>query len=394
MSNHLNLNPNRRRVIGLIGGGMVLASTGLAGCSNTYPDTAVQPWYAAAEHADVRRFMLSYALLAPNPHNRQPWVADLRRKDEITLVCDKERLLPETDPFGRQILIGCGAFIELAVIAAAERGVRVQVEAFPEGEPSSKELPGGYIVARLILTADSTLQRDPLFTQIRRRRTNKNVYDNTRQLPPSLWQEFKSSAATHNLHSGEVIDVARKQQMQKLTRESFQTEMTTSRTWLETAHLLRVGPAEIKQHRDGIGIMGTMARLLNSVGMFDRFETPSPGSSGYKRVMERWLPFETGSGYFWIASRGNSRLSQFVSGRAYVRAHLQATANGVEMHPLSQPLQEFAEVRPQNIAIYPLLGLNPAEHTLQMLARVGYSSVPAQPTPRRDLEQMIKLSQA
>jgi hypothetical protein len=394
MSIHLNHNPQRRRVIGLIGGGMVLASTGLAGCSNTYPETAVEPWYATAEHADVRRFMLSYALLAPNPHNRQPWLADLRRDGEITLVCDKARLLPETDPFGRQILIGCGAFIELAVIAAAERGVRVQVEAFPDGEPGSKELPGGYVVARLILMPDATLQRDPLFTQIRRRRTNKNVYDNTRQLPTSLWQEFKSSAATHGLETGEIIDAARKEQMQKLTRDSFITEMTTSRTWLETAHLLRVGPAEIKQHRDGIGIMGAMARVLNSVGMFDRFETPLPGSTGYKRVMERWLPFETGSGYLWIASRGNSRLSQVLSGRVYVRSHLQATAKGVEMHPLSQPLQEFAEVRPQNIAIYPLLGLNPADYTLQMLARVGYSLAPAQPTPRLDLEQMIKLSQA
>jgi hypothetical protein len=392
MSKNTNHNPGRRRAIGLIGGGVVLASAGLAGCSTSYPELAVRPWYASVEHADVRRFMLAHALLAPNPHNRQPWLADLCRNDEITLVCDKDRLLPETDPFGRQILIGCGAFIELAVIAAAERGYRVRVEAFPEGEPASQELPGGNIVARLVLSADASIQRDPLFAQIRRRRTNKNTYDNTRQVPASVWSQFASSANAYGLLSGEVSDSARMDQMRKLTRASFQTEMTTTRTWLETAHLLRVGPAEIERHRDGIGIMGNMPRLLNSIGMFDRFETPAPGSSGYARVMERWLPFETGSGYFWIASSGNTRRSQFESGRAYVRAHLQATASGVDMHPLSQALQEFAEVRSQYDAMYPLLGLDPALNTIQMLARVGYGTVAAQPTPRRDLAQMINVS--
>ncbi len=388
MSNH---NPGRRRAIGLIGGGVVLASTGLAGCSTTYPEASVRPWYASAEQADVRRFMLAHALLAPNPHNRQPWLADLRRNDEITLVCDKDRLLPETDPFGRQILIGCGAFIELAVIAAAERGYRVRVESFPEGEPASQELPGGYIVARLVLSVDSALQRDPLFAQIRRRRTNKNMYDNARQLPESLWPQLASRANAHGLLAGKIVDSNRIEEMRKLTRTSFQTEMTTPRTWLESARLLRIGPTEIEQHRDGISIMGTMPRLLNSIGMFDRFEVPTPGSTGYTRVMERWLPFETGSGYFWIASQGNSRRSQLDCGRAYVRAHLQATANGVDMHPLSQALQEFAEVRPQYDAIYPLLGLNPAVNTIQMLARVGYGTVAAQPTPRRDLTQMLKV---
>ena len=85
----------------------------LAGCGDGMPDVAVRPWTEPGDPADLRRWMLAHALLAPNPHNRQPWLADLRRDGEITLVCDGERLLPETDPFGRQIVIGCGAFIEL-----------------------------------------------------------------------------------------------------------------------------------------------------------------------------------------------------------------------------------------------------------------------------------------
>ncbi len=390
MPHRSNLYLNRRRAIELVGGGLVLASATLAGCSSAYPAASVQAWQMSADDADVRRFMLAHALLAPNPHNRQPWLADLRRADEITLVCDKDRLLPETDPFGRQILIGCGAFIELAVIAAAQRGYRVQVLPFPDGEPAAGELPGGYAVARLVLSRDASTPRDPLFAQVRRRHTHKGTYDNARQVPSELWQLLASNSRGFGLLAGEIVEPAGIEQVRAITRASFEIEMITPRTWLESARLFRIGPSEIEQHRDGISMMGVMPRLASSLGLFDRFEVPARGSSTFARAMERWTPQETCSGYHWIASRGNSRHAQLDSGRAYVRAHLQASAAGLDMHPLSQALQEFAEVRPQYDALHRLLGFDPAQTTIQMLARVGYGTTPAVPTPRRELARLVR----
>ncbi len=142
----------RRQFIRLLGGGAVLAAgVPLAGCAGGLPDAAVAAWSSAGAETDTRRFMLAHALLAPNPHNRQPWLADLSVPDRITLVCDGERLLPETDPFGRQILVGCGAFVELAVIAASQRGRAVTVTAFPDGAPSPTAMPRGTRVATLQL---------------------------------------------------------------------------------------------------------------------------------------------------------------------------------------------------------------------------------------------------
>ncbi len=381
--------PTRRRAIGLVGGGVVLASAALAGCSSAFPDAAVQAWQASPDAGDVRRFMLAHALLAPNPHNRQPWLADLRRDGEISLVCDKDRLLPETDPFGRQILIGCGAFIELAVIAAAERGFRIDVLAFPDGEPGAQQLPGGRIVARLLLKADAALPRDALFAQIRRRHTNKAAYDNDRAVPGSLLQQFAATAQMSGLLGGDIVGAQRLAAVRSIARAAFETEMSTPRTWLESAHLMRIGPGEIEKHRDGISLMGLLPRVMSSVGLFDRFEVPVRGTSNFKRVTERFQAEETGSAYFWIASQGNSRRSQLDAGRAYVRAHLQATAAGVDMHPQSQSIQEFAEVRRQFHALHQLLGFDPAQVTVQMLARVGYGMVAAQGTPRRALAGML-----
>ena len=328
----------RRRFIALVGGGAVLAAAPLAGCSSTYPAAAVQAWQAPSEATDIRRWMLAHGLLAPNPHNRQPWSADLRRDGEITLVCDGERLLPETDPFGRQILIGCGAFIELAVMAAAERGHGVRVALFPDGEPGPRELPRGRTVARLSLTRDAATRKDPLFAQIRRRHTHKGAFDNARRVPAEVWQALTSSAIDSGLLAGTVNDAQTMTTLRRITRDSFETEMLTPRTYLESARLMRIGPDEIERHRDGIALTGAMVRLMAGVGLFDRFEVPQRGSSNYKQTMNRWSVFETGSGYFWIASRGNARAAQSDSGRAYVRAHLQATAAGVDMHPLSQAL--------------------------------------------------------
>lgn len=390
MTNQTPPNPTRRAAIALMGGGFVLASTGLAGCSGAYPSAAVQPWQSAPAEEDPRRFMLAHALLAPNPHNRQPWLADLRREGEISLTCDKDRLLPETDPFGRQILIGCGAFIELAVIAAAERGFRVLVQLFPDGEPGAQELPGGRVVARLTLATDSTIARDPLFPQISRRRTNKGAYDESQPIPELSVARLLRSAQSGGLATGLVQDAAHRAQLRNITRAAFEAEVTTARTWLESAHLLRIGPGEIEQHRDGISIMGALARLASALGLYDRFEVPARGSSGFERTMEVWRPQESGSGYFWIASRGNSRRSQVDCGRLYVRAQLEATALGLDMHPLSQTLQEFPEVRPHHDAVHRRLGFDPAQSTVQMLARVGYGHKPAQASPRRALGQLLR----
>lgn len=383
---------DRRRFIGLIGGGFVVAAAPLAsGCSTAPPESVLAPWQLPplpAAGSDPRRFMLAHALLAPNPHNRQPWLADLRRPGEITLVCDQGRLLPETDPFGRQILIGCGAFIELAVLAGAECGQRVTVEPFPDGEPAATALPGGHRVARLKLTPDAGVARDPLLAQIPRRHTNKSAYDNARAVAAPLWQQLGEGARAHGLLAGAVTDSAAMNRVRDIARASWEIEMTTSRTWLESAHLLRIGPDEVAKHRDGITLMSLVPRIGSAVGAFDRFEVPARGSSNFQRAMQRFAAYETGSGFFWIASRGNSRTAQLASGRAYVRAHLQATASGLDMHPLSQALQEFAEVREPYLALHRQLGFEPAATTVQMLARVGYGLKPEGPSPRRDITTM------
>jgi len=381
---------SRRSFIHLVGGGAVLAAIApLTGCSSEFPEEALQPWRAPDREADTRRFMLAHALLAPNPHNLQPWIADLREPGRIHLTCDGDRLLPETDPFGRQILIGCGAFIELAVIAATQRGISVRVELFPDGAPADQELPKGSRVATLILGEPGSTPTDPLFAQIVRRHTRKTAYASDRMVPEALAQNWAETASRLSLRSG-VAAGAAMDPIRRITREAYEIEATTANTWLESARLMRIGPDAIAANPDGIALNSLMVRSLHTVGLFDPTEVPVKGSKTLERVMERWVPFETGSGFFWLASRGNTRPAQVAAGRVYVRSHLLATAAGVDMHPLSQALQEFPEMRGPYEAIHKTLGLTGSGETLQMLSRVGFALEPRGPSPRRKLDSMLR----
>jgi hypothetical protein len=153
---------------------------------------------------------------------------------------------------------------------------------------------------------------------------------------------------------------------------------------------MRIGPDAIATHRDGISMSSPMIRLLHKAGLFDPMAVPQRGQSSLQRVMDHWMPLETGSGFVWLVSTGNTRAQQLDAGRAYVRQHLLATAAGVDMHPLSQALQEFDAMRGPYAAVHSALGVDPAQGTVQMLARVGYSIESAGPAPRRALASLLR----
>jgi hypothetical protein len=183
--------------------------------------------------------------------------------------------------------------------------------------------------------------------------------------------------------------------LRTLCWESAQVELRTPRTMLESLRLMRIGPAEILAHRDGIALNTPFVRAMDALGLFDR-SAPSPeGSAGYIAAAERFQGHSrTAMGFVWLAG-GNTRADQVAAGRAYLRLQLQATALGLGMHPMSQALQEFAEMAPHYERVHRLLLGRPApqaagEPTVQMLCRIGYpqSEVPA--TPRRPMTDLLQ----
>jgi len=383
-----------------VGGGVVLAAgaSAFTGCvSVRVPRPAVAAWAGPTPDDDVRRWALSFAILAPNPHNLQPWLADLRVPGEITLRLDVQRLLPATDPNGRQILMGAGAFLELLAMAAAERGHRADITLFPEGEPGATL--DARPLARVRLVADADVPRDPLFAQALRRRTDRRAYDVARPIAPADVASLRASVAGLPLAfdlAGRAdalsADQTRVEEIRTIVKDAWRVEMTTEAPMMESMRLLRFGSAEIDRHRDGIIITRRLLVTLAKLGFVDRRKFPAPNSrSTVAQLKEFNAITDATPAYLWLVTEGNARAQQILAGRAYVRVNLAGAARGLGMHPNEQALQEYPEAARPYEAIHRLLGTPAPRHTVQMLARVGYlpaGAVLAPPAPRRGLDAL------
>ena len=388
----------RRGFIRVLGGGMVVAVAG-SGCeagadtvASDFPADTVQAWRGPQPSDDVRHWALAHAILAPNPHNRQPWLVDLREAGVITLYCDRERLLPDTDPFGRQILVGHGAFLELLLIALAERGSAAELQLFPDGElPATLQAWDDRPVARVRLLPQVTPSRDPLFAQVLKRRTPKHAFDTARPLVPAQLAQLLAAGAAPTVRSGGTVEPATRDGLRELCLAAGRVEVETPRTVQESLRLTRVGPDEIRQHRDGICLNSASVRLFNALGLFDRTRPPAVDSQAYRATMDLYREQAgTAMGFVWLSTPDNRRSTQVLAGRAYVRLQLQATALGIAVHPMSQALQEFDEMKACYDQMRALLLGVQSRDTLQMLCRVGYPVAPAGATPRRPLGDFVR----
>lgn len=344
------------------------------------PQTARLPWVLNSKApTDVRLDAFRHAILAPNPHNRQPWLIGLEGDDSATLFCDLAKRLPDTDPFDRQITIGFGTFIELARIAAAERGVRMLVEPFPKGAPEVRldQRP----IARLRFLRDGIVEKDPLFASILIRRTNRAVYDLQHRLPSELVAQIAKGP-----HSVEPKLIAA---VKAITVAAMTVEIMTPKTFGESIGLMRIGADEVDANPDGLVLAGPQMEALKMVGMLDRSALADPSSAAFKTGLEMQQQI-CGSipSLMWIVTLSNSRFDQLEAGRLYVRANLRATARGVAMHPLSQALQEYPEMATEFARIHKVLGVEQGQ-CLQMLARMGYAP-PVEPAPRWPLGTHFK----
>lgn len=358
----------RRKFLKILGGGAILAAGGAGTFLTTRtPTKALAPWTAAGGYSDPRKQALSFAILAPNPHNRQPWVVDLSQDNQVTIWRDKAKNLPETDPFDRQLTIGMGCFLEQLAIAASQTGHAVGFDLFPEGE-------NGPVA---IATFKTGVSADPLFDHILNRRSCKEPFEDT--VPTGL-QPLAKIADVYT-------DPDMVAKIRQMTRDAFSVETTTYRTMKESTDLFRLGKAEIEANPDGIDFSGPFFETLILAGMLTREGSLDPTSFEFEQAMAIYEKMLMATpAYAVITTSGNSRSDQIEAGRRWLRLNLTTTMLGLSIHPVSQALQEYPEMQEYYVRAHELLA-KPNE-TVQMLGRLGYG--PAVPvTPRWPLESKV-----
>ena len=365
------MNISRRKTLAILGGGFIAAAgTGTAAFVTTRtPQKALAPWHTAGSYEDPRKNALSYAILAPNPHNLQPWIVDLNTANTVILYRDPSRKLPHTDPFSRQITIGLGCFLEQLKIAASQTGHRVDLNLFPAGDSGP--------VAIAEFSGGATL--NPLAAQMMLRRSCKEPFQMT-AIEPSKADELGSYATIFT--ATEMVDKIR-----RLTWDAWMIEAETPRTLKESIDLMRMGKAEINASPDGIDLGGPKLEALMLLGLLSREAQLDPDSEASKTGIAIYADMLAATpAYAVLTTKNNDRVSQIEAGAAWLRLNLKTTELGLSLHPVSQALQEYKEMAEIYSRAHQLLGTE--GETVQMLGRLGYGP-PTAPAPRWPLEAKL-----
>ncbi|MDJ0994813.1 MAG: twin-arginine translocation pathway signal protein [Dinoroseobacter sp.] len=361
----------RRKFLTLIGGGVVVAAAvpSAAFLATRTPTKALAPWDMAGQYPDPRLRALSFALLAPNPHNRQPWEAELVGADAVTIWRDPARDLPATDPYARQLTIGMGCFLELMDIAAAEEGFAVETTLFPDGED------GPVAQCRFVPKAASP---DPLFAHVLNRRSHKELFSDRPVDAVPLLELL-----------GEVVTApAQLARLKTLAKDAWMVEVTTPATWQESVDLLRIGKGQINANPDGIDVGGPMMDALKLAGLLTREAAGDIDNPGTRQSIDAMLAaVDSAPAMILQKTAGNTRADQIAAGRRWVRLNLTTTAGGMALRPVSQVLQEYPEMAPLYQAIHAEFA-GPGE-TVQMLGLLGYADRTPR-TPRWPLETRLR----
>ncbi len=310
----------------------------------------------------------------------QPWMADLRTPGEVTFLVDRTRLLPVTDPFNRQIVIGFGGVLAYFQMALRQFGQSAEQTLFPDGEahPLLDDRP----IARLKLIGQVQAPADPLFPQVLERRTNRNAYDD-RPVDAGAFADLLASPDVQG-----TIDPARVERLKALVYEGARIEAHTPAAHQESVERTFIGAKDVAAHPWGISLDQPVMSAMNAVGILTKAKMATPGTTAFNESL-KFLKTgaDTARGFVWITTPQSRRSDQILAGESYARLCLVAASHGLAMHPWSQGLQEYATQKPVFDALHKELA--PDGGRIQMLARIGYPKAKIPPAPRRGLNAQI-----
>jgi nitroreductase len=322
------------------------------------------PAYPAwAGPAERLRALLGYAIQAPSRFNAQPWLFEIEG-DEVRLFADARRALKAADPLGREAAIACGAALENLRIASAHFGHHLAVEV---REPRGG---GPLAVARLRDERRTPSPADEeLFEAIPRRRTAVRFDANevSHLALAALGGEMGADATLRHVPrwlAGPVADLVAQADAIQWSSAKFRAEHAT---WTRPAR------------RPGEGAPPPPARPARSA--FFRWLLRRRIARHDRAELDRRSDAHTRT-LLLLSSREDRPRDWIAAGRATQRLLLRATARGLAVSFLSQPI-EIPDLRRR-------LRREVGEpgHP-QVLLRVGYGPEGAA-TPRRPLELVLR----
>jgi nitroreductase len=311
---------------------------------------------------------LMVATRAPSLHNSQPWswIAD---GSELQLHLDRSRIVRYTDTAAREALISCGVMLDHLRVTLAAAGWQTFVQRFPN--PKHPE----HLASVDFWPAESV-------TAAAKARANAILLRRTDRLPllaPANW-DVLASTLTQLIDPDKVqLDVLPGQRLAKLARVSTLTEAVRR---LDAEYQSELdwwtAPFDLDQ--------GIPRNALNSVAEADRVENNRRFPAG-SHPMRRTAVTRDDAQVLILSTTGDDRADALACGEALSTVLLECTAAGLATCTVTH-LTEVPAARAMVAELIDDSGVP------QVLIRVGAApalDVPEQPTPRRDLDDVLRV---
>ena len=316
---------------------------------------------------DRLRALLAWAVLAPSPHNTQPWSWSVR-DGVVELRADSTRLLAVSDPDGREMLIGCGAALEHLLLRLGADGAGLALELLPDPGESA-------LLARVRTgTGRPYDDRPDLVGAMTTRRTTRTAYHGDPMEPP-LRVALEQCCAQFGVGLMWLADAETRAATVQLIMESDREQMASKEFRHELAAWMRPknSASDDGMHADLLGQRGVAAYVAPLV-----VRTFDMGKMQAARDQE----LTEGSpdlAVLWTDS--DDAAARLATGRALARLTLSAQAAGRASAYMNQP----CELPAARDRLARALGVvNP-----QLVLRFGLAD-PVHPASRLPVSQVLR----
>ncbi|MEX0837896.1 MAG: hypothetical protein WD034_00070 [Parvibaculum sp.] len=342
----------RRRFLEIGSGITLVAAAGVLWRANergVFADPAGEayaPWsmWNAPEYANTPLALVAAGVLASNPHNTQPWI--FRVTDtQIDILADTRRHLGTFDPYLREMHIGLGCAIENMALAAAPNGYAVTAERAAGSllDIGGRDAP--VLAATLHLTR-ADVPVDPLYDAIPKRHTNRAPYDVARGFPDETLQSLAAMGRGPDIRLWLFRDGPAFERLGAAIVETTE-EIVADHAMIEDSHAwFRDGPAEMARERSGLELdtAGLPSALLAAAKFLPALPAEQSHGAWLDQTRDTHVPTAALLGMIAVRDRYD-RPQALAAGRLWQRVHLTASAAGLAMHPLNQPVETLDRER-------------------------------------------------
>jgi len=355
---------------------------------------AYEPWTDwRSEAAPSPLTLVRAGILAANPHNTQPWLFQVGTR-RIELFADVRRNLGAFDPFLREMHIGLGCALENMTRTARVLGYDVAVTLHPGSLAPSAAAPRPQPVATLEL-APARPRPDQLVDAIPRRHTDRGAYAAARPVPgemlEAMWAAFQDDT---DVRLFLFSTPGERKQFGDLVVSATDAIIADPAMVAASDRWFRHRWLDVQRRRDGLTLdaaaLGPLVTTLGKVLPPASAET----SHRYWRDATRDVQVPTSALFGLIAVRElYDRPQALRAGQRWQRLHLMATARGLAMQPINQPVEMVDREREQGKApraaeaLAALTGEPAWKPTFAF--RAGLPTRAATPSPRRPVDAVV-----